>query len=504
MRRIIFSLGLVILSGCVSTGIDLRRSRGDTFTSSASTRTGAVIGEDRLDVDYNFLKSFTAELSVVAEEARVLQRSLSSRGDLGLLDDDLGKVEYVLFRHLTTRAGLWEIAEHYSNAGHLFAGKQNRLKGQLIGLQAAMQLSYYDTLFVLTFWDDLNIQAALNRAYPDSRIEAGSYNAIRATATNPDNLGARDAAWHYFKSDQDVKKTAEKDAAIRSLADDIRHFNEYSEIATKRLLDKQGIIFPTFENRIKHSMAAGVLKATADAGKAGIGAVGQLTMLAVQPLVKNPFIHGADFSDEQRDLIITLIKPGDIILTYSPGYLSSLFFPGVFIHGITYVGTEEQRQVIGIERRWRYSKKNDNLIEAVGPGVTFNDLKHITEKSVGKMAILRPNISAESRQAFLQGVFDYLGRPYDFRFDFMDPLRLCCTEVIYHCLNGKGGINFPMKKRLGMPTLSADDILNYYLKEPGAQFDLVLLAEKDPKKSGNEGVIHVGPAATDRLRAILE
>lgn len=494
---------LFLQCGCSSTLV-LRRSKSDNFTTNASTRSGAVFGADRLEVDANFLKSFGAELKVVAEEARTLQRTLSSRGPQGLLDQDLERVEYMLFRHQICRSGLWEIADHYNSSGTRFKIGKQKITAQLIGLNAAMQLAYYDTLFTLTFYEDENSRGALNRPYPMSEIPAGTYNAIMETSIDPQNLDARDAAWFFFTNDKDIAEAAAKDPTIAWLADEIRMFHEFSEMATTRLLDKRGVVFPTLENRLRQSSAAGLIKATTDAGLKGVNVLGRLSMTAIKPLYKSPLIRGTKFTEEQMDLIKTLIEPGDIFLTHSPAYLSSLIFPGVFKHGIAYVGTAEQRQVIGIQRRWKYSKKSDNLIEAVGPGVGFNDLTHIVDDSIGKIAVLRPKIGIEERKAYLQGVYDFLGRPYDLRFDFMDRSRLCCTEVIYHTLNNMGSIKFPMKQRIGRPTLSADDILLYYLKEPGVAFDLVLLAEPEPGKLGNNGVVHFGAEATERLKELLK
>ena len=43
-----------------------------------------------------------------------------------------------------------------------------------------------------------------------------------------------------------------------------------------------------------------------------------------------------------------LVQPGDLILTYSMGYMSNVFLPGVFKHGITFVGSPRQRHKAGM------------------------------------------------------------------------------------------------------------------------------------------------------------
>jgi len=374
-------------------------------------------------------------------------------------------------------------------------------------MRAAMQITSGDSQFLLLFHDSEIARAALNRAYPLAEIEAGTYNAILETTLDPANLDARDAAWYFFleasRPGGDIARDEAADRQMRDLTAAIRRYHMFGEASIKRLLGKRGKLFPVFENRLRKSMAAGALKAAGEAGLAGVKGLGHFSLKLLEPLVHSPFARHTEFSREQHELMRTLIQPGDILLTYTSGYLTSLFFPGVFKHGIVYVGDDQQRRTLRVRQRWRVAPGGNNLIEAVGQGVIWNDLSQVVGAKVSLVAVLRPRISMEARRAYLQQVYDFLGRDYDLRFDFMSPKRLCCTEVIYHTLNGRGEIRFPMVQRFGMPTLSADDILNYHLTGPGEAFDLVFVGAPDPGASGHEGVVLVGEAATSRLRELL-
>ena len=44
--------------------------------------------------------------------------------------------------------------------------------------------------------------------------------------------------------------------------------------------------------------------------------------------IRMPLIEGIKFSKKQKKTFKNLLKPGDIILTYSSGYLSNIFLPG--------------------------------------------------------------------------------------------------------------------------------------------------------------------------------
>lgn len=508
MRRRLAAVWILVmvLAGCAGgPGGGLRRDSSDTFSRRADGRTGAASGADRMTVDLLFLDSVAEEMHAVLLEASVMARQRAGREDA--TQEDLERYAYLLFRFQLSRSLLWEIADTYAGSPSLLRGRQTRLKAQLVGMRAAMQITSSDSQFLLLFYDDELSRAALNRAYPQAGIESGMYNAILETALDPANLDARDAAWHFFleasRPGGEIERTAAGDAQMRGLTEAIRRYHMFGEASIERLLGKRGVLFPAFENRVRKSMAAGALKAAGEAGLGGVKALGQFSLQLLRPLTRSPFARATAFTREQHELMRTLIQPGDILLTHTSGYLSNLFFPGVFIHGIVYVGDDLQRQTLRIRQRWRLSPGGNNLIEAVGGGVSWNDLGYVVGEKVSLVAVLRPVIEIEERRAYLQQVHDFLGRPYDLRFDFMCPKRLCCTEVVYHTLNGRGRIQFPMVQRFGMPTLSADDILKYYLSKPGDAFELVFLGAPDRAASGHDGVVLVGEDANTRLRSLL-
>ena len=79
-----------------------------------------------------------------------------------------------------------------------------------------------------------------------------------------------------------------------------------------------------------------------------------------------------------------------------------------------------------------------------------------------------------------------------------------CTEVQYHALNGKGDISFELTRRAGNPTLSADDIVNYFETKKGS-FDFVLLALEDDANSSSchDAKIHVGEDGEKVLKELM-
>ncbi|MGI9289680.1 MAG: hypothetical protein ACR2QG_00225, partial [Gammaproteobacteria bacterium] len=102
------------------------------------------------------------------------------------------------------------------------------------------------------------------------------------------------------------------------------------------------------------------------------------------------------------------------------------------------------------------------------------------------------------------GLFTYLGNGYDFRFDFSDSTYQVCTEVIWREIDGKGNISFVLTERAGNPTLSADDIVNYYLQSELPAFEFVLYAEEAADSDEHAAVVKVGEEGKKSLQSLMD
>ena len=202
--------------------------------------------------------------------------------------------------------------------------------------------------------------------------------------------------------------------------------------------------------------------------------------------------------------------------------MSSLFIPGAFKHGITFIGTPAQREALALtpadsdEEVYQRDALAANLgkltledgqqadmIEAVAEGVIFNNLGHIMDTHVNRLLILRPRLTEPQRRAFLVAIYSYLGNGYDFRFDFADSSEQVCTEVIYRAINGRESIAFELTERAGHPTLSADDVVNYFLASEPPLFDFVLYAEEDTASDDHQARLWLGEEGEARLGDLM-
>jgi hypothetical protein len=140
----------------------------------------------------------------------------------------------------------------------------------------------------------------------------------------------------------------------------------------------------------------------------------------------------------------------------------------------------------------------------VAEGVKFSSLEHLLATHISRMAVLRPRISQQEMLETLVAVFAHVGLPYDFDFDFTDPSKLTCTELISKVLVGKGEIHFEMSRVRGRWAVTADDIARHAISEPVASFEVVALADRTPGQSDWAATLFTGPEARLALYRLIE
>ena len=159
-------------------------------------------------------------------------------------------------------------------------------------------------------------------------------------------------------------------------------------------------------------------------------------------------------------------KPGDILLRGYDNYLDGYFIPGeYFSHAGFYEGGFHQKVIHAMAE----SVKIDTLIDFCRCDyLAILRIKHTTPHDIYS-AIRRAN--------------KYVGRPYDFYFDFNNPSDISCTELVSLVWGKRCGV-VPKKIKILWGLISREVIIaEDYLFSNATE--VIYMANKNPKDIKN-------------------
>ena len=255
----------------------------------------------------------------------------------------------------------------------------------------------------------------------------------------------------------------------------------------EEILNHFVLITPELTNRLRHSTVKKKVEKLIRKAGGRFEALKAFVFTHVGH-IKTPGIEPLIFSEDDKNQLLTLLQPGDIILTYSEGFMSNIFLPGIFKHGIVYTGRRENWEKSGwdnihiTDHQKSLIQSNHNIIEAIAEGVVSGSLEEILDTKINRLAVFRPSLLDQEIIGVMQTIHSYLGNQYDFSFDFNDAESQVCTEVIYRGFNEIGNIQFGLSKRAGTLNLSAEDVCRYAINS--GNMELVTLIVEDEYRKG--------------------
>jgi permuted papain-like amidase YaeF/Yiix C92 family enzyme len=220
-------------------------------------------------------------------------------------------------------------------------------------------------------------------------------------------------------------------------------------------------------------------------------------------------------SQEQVAAVRPRLQPGDVLLERREWYMSNVGLPGFWSHAALYVGTPAERRAVfgGPEvRRWvqaqgetsgdlerllqsRYPKAYalavapqehghvPRVLEAISEGVVFTTLEHSFDAD--SAVALRPRLQPVEKAQALVRAFRYMGRPYDFNFDFQTDSALVCTELVYKSYEpapGFQGVRWKLEEIMGRTAIPANAIARQFDENPGGPLQMVLFLDGQEKR----------------------
>lgn len=218
-------------------------------------------------------------------------------------------------------------------------------------------------------------------------------------------------------------------------------------------------------------------------------------------------------SGDQIGSLRKRLQPGDILFERHEWYLSNMGLPGFWTHAAMYVGTPEERRTFFSDPKtiaWvkgqgiadgdlekllkkRYPKVyatsttslengySPRILEAISEGVSFTSLEY--SGAADSIGVLRPRLAKPEKALAILRAFHYVGRPYDFNFDFETDSSLVCSELIYKAYEpapDMKGLRFPMSEIMGRKVSTPNGMVRQFDEQygrGGTQSDFVLFLD---------------------------
>ncbi len=211
--------------------------------------------------------------------------------------------------------------------------------------------------------------------------------------------------------------------------------------------------------------------------------------LAVSHL-RLPVRKGGLIRRRQLREILPLLAPGDVLLQRREWVFTNVGLPGFWTHAALFVGTPKEREVLASDASvlaWLSEYRGGardleaclgagaatcrragdhfpaRVIEALAPGVILSSLER--SAACDGLAVLRPRLSPHEKAAALIRAFHFVGRPYDFAFNFETDSALVCSEVVvksYEAGEGTHGLSLPMKSIAGHAVVPPNDLARVF------------------------------------------
>ncbi len=390
------------------------------------------------------------------------------------------------FAHfLTVRNGLWEVVEEVSRP------VGGRVKGILdetgwrcfvLGYGAACRIVRLDRLLLEDIATNGVVQRKLNEGSPSHRIPRKQYTTIFESFTDPTKAHLMEQAMRFANRHRRRLAEMGEDNVVGEIASAIPSWESALDPSRHHYLRRLvSFLGHSFRRRGASTRQQAIFAVLESSGRLA----SELRDRWTPPRV----------DDEQRRQLDAILQPGDVLIPRHDHAVTNYFLPGYWPHAALYVGSEADRQRLGVAldearaARWTGERRT---LEALKDGVLFRPLEQTL--AVDAVAVIRPQLSREEVAQALARAAEHEGKLYNFDFDFFRSDRLVCTEVVYRAFDGLGSICIPLQERSGRPTLSAEDLLDLALAAKG--FDPIAVCGPP---GGPQGLT-VGPDAADAIR----
>jgi len=363
----------------------------------------------------------------------------------------------LISRYLTIRGGFWEIINDMSSHFSDDVKNVNTVddwRHFLLGYASSCQIVGMARLLIDDLAKHRLVQRKVNEGSPQNRIPRKVFTSIYRSLSDTDNAIKLQYMKNLVEANRDFINSLDNDEYVGEV---VRSLNSLESNLNATQLSFLKLRLRYLWHALTRRFA--VLK--------------QVSSFFI---LENAGRVIADISiDEEgritpqiQDQLTKILQPGDVFITRHDFVASNLFLPGYWPHAALYIGSENDRKVMGIEidkniaDRWTGEIRT---IEAKKDGVLFRSLSETLD--VDELIVIRPDLNKEELAKGLKRITSHEGKSYNFDFDFFRSDQLVCTEVIYRAFDGLGDIKFKLVERVGRYSLSAEDLLDMAVDKQG-------------------------------------
>ena len=392
--------------------------------------------------DFNHIKTFDSVLDQTISSLSLIKPSVEN-GKKYFTNNQYDEIERLYFRYTLCTKSLLDIVNAYKDISNKSKFKKNNAQAFALGYCASLTLYKHSAELVLKTASNQPLINKLNEEFPRAEIKKDGLNYLISNLTNPKNVNNIDIANEFFKRQINRRKEVYKKTDYFPFIDELIARNEILakeyDNYKKLILDSYTILPLEAAEIMQVNTIEETVNTMVDEAGSQLKAI-QEFLFTIMADVRMPLVEGIKFSRRQKKHVTKALKPGDIILTYSSGYLSNIFLPGYFKHALSFTGSQDVKKNAMLsavrlkENQKKYIGENHNIIEANSDGVRTSTLDSYLNGYANRIIAFRPNLNDSEIRIALKNLYSFLGHDYDFDFDLTSGEKQACSEIVYSCL----------------------------------------------------------------------
>ena len=296
--------------------------------------------------DFNHIKTFDNVLNQTISVLSLIKPSIEN-GKKYFINSQYDEIERLYFRYTLCTKSLLDIVNAYKDISNKSKFKKNNAQAFALGYCATLTLYKHSAELVLKTASNQPLINKLNEEFPRTEIKKDGLNYLISNLTNPKNVNNIDIANEFFKRQIDRRREVYKETDYFPFIDELivrteilsKEYDNYKRL----ILDSYTILPLDAAEIMQVNTIEETVNTMVDEAGSQLKAI-QEFLFTIMADVRMPLVEGIKFSRRQKKHVTKALNPGDIILTYSSGYLSNIFLPGYFKHALSYTGSQNVKK----------------------------------------------------------------------------------------------------------------------------------------------------------------